>query len=216
MSTIAEKLAGLQKQAASNQDHLAALRVQLDDAADAADVQEIAAIQAEITARDGMVASYERRMAKLQAELGDEARAKRSAANLECVGRVKAELSAAAACAIDLDKTLAQLVDQLEAIHKHGAAASLAADEVTRQLPKGQRERYRNVVDAVGFRDGLLGVVLEGQLQRSGVFTTLAPLATISLKGHSNLGSVAETIASRADKMTAALASLAERVNQEA
>lgn len=213
MASIMEKLDTLQKQSKVNQDHITSLREQLDVAADGGDLEEIAAIQAEIAARDGMVASFTRRIAKVQDELSESGRVKLKTENLKRAAIVQTELDAAAKVAIGIDQTLAQLVAQLEAVHAHGATARKEAAGLVRQMPAKERERQHFTLEAVGFGDTFLGALLEGELHRLGVFRDLAPLPHLRLSRH-DLGTVAENVAKRAAKIPAAVATLAERVNE--
>lgn len=214
MASITEKIESLQEQATANHNALVQLRAELDTAADAGDHQEVATIQAEINARGSMVASYDRRLEKARSELSDAGRAKSKAANLKRVEAVRTELAAAAVIAADIDKTLALLVSQLEAIHKHGAAAREEAAELVFQLPTAHRERQYWVLDAVAFNDSLLGALLEGELQRLGVFRKVAPNMTAILHRH-DLGAVGENIAKRAENLPGAVSGLADKINRE-
>lgn len=214
MATIKEKLDNLQKQAADNAIVLSRLRQELDDAAETGNTEEVAAIHSEIGAREAMAASNERRLVKLQGELSDEARAQQKASNLGRVKRVAVELDAAAVIAAKLDKTLEQLVAQLEQMHAHGEAARDQAGELLRQLPTRQRDRYLAIVQNVGLRDSMLGSLIEGEMQRMGVFSKLAPSQFVRLQRH-DLGAVGDAFTARSKKLQAAVAGLAEQVNQE-
>jgi chromosome segregation ATPase len=214
MATIKEKIDSLQKQEEANCKALALLRQELDDMADAGKADELAAIQSEIGARQAMADSYARRLAKLQGELSDEGRARQKTANLERVKRVGTELDAAAAIAGKVDKTLAQLAAQLGEMHKHGDAAREEAGELLRQLPSRQREHYYAIFQSLGLRDSTLGALLEGEMQRLGVFYTLAPHPSLQLQRH-DLGAVGEALAARSKKLQTAVAGMAEQINRD-
>ncbi len=214
MATIKEKLDSLQKQEEANRKALEMLRQELDDTADAGKGDELVAIQSEIGARQAMADSYARRLAKLRGELSDEGRAQQKAVNLDRAKRVAVELDAAAALAGKVDKALAQLVSVLEEMHQHGEAAREEAGELLRQIPTRQRDRYSAIIQGVALRDSLLGSLLEGEMLRLGVFSKLAPSPSVHLRRH-DLGAVGDAFAARSKKLQAAVASLAEQVNQE-
>lgn len=214
MASLKEKIDSLQQQDAANQRMMVDLRQHLDDAADAGNAEEIAAIQNELAARATMAGSYERRLAKLQGELSDEGRVELKAANLKRADVVQAELEAAARLAAEVDATLALLAGQLGQIHQHGRKAFAEAHELVRQLPGAHGERMYSLLQTVGLRDSFLGSLLEGELVRYGVFRDLAPLPSVQLSRH-DLGILSERFAERAEKLPRAVAKLAERVNQE-
>lgn len=214
MATTREKIEALQKQAADNQAVLSRLRHELDDAAETGNAEEVAAIHSEIGAREAMAQSNERRLTKLQGELSDEARAQQRAANLQRVKRVSVELDAAAVIAAKIDKTLAQLAAQLEEMHKHGDAARDESAELLRQLPMRTRDRYFAITQGIGLRDTTLGALIEGEMQRLGLFYKLAPNPSLRLTRH-DLGAVGDVFATRSKKLQTAVAILAEQVNQE-
>lgn len=214
MASITEKIETLQKQEEANRKALELLRQELDDAADSGNADEVAVIQSELAAREAMAASNERRLTKLQGELSDEGRTQQKASNLKRAKRVAVELDAAAVLAGKVDKALAQLVSVLEEMHKHGEAAREEAGELLRQIPTRQRDRYAAIVQGVALRDSLLGSLLEGEMLRLGVFSKLAPSPSVHLQRH-DLGAVGDAFAARSKKLQAAVASLAEQVNQE-
>ncbi len=152
INEVKEKLDTLRKQERANQSHITKLRDDLDVAADGGNTGEINAVQAEIAARLSMAESFTRRISKLQHELSASGRNTLKSENLNSVAVVKAEMEAAAKVAIDIDATLAQLVTQLEILHKHGDAARKEATDLVRQLPARGRDRMYLLLQAVSFQ----------------------------------------------------------------
>lgn len=208
----AQKIATLEKQRAAQVAKLQSLQLELDEAADAADVAMVSQLQSEINAVEPMIASCDRRLEKARAENTEAMREARRATNRQLVEAFIRALAVQRKVISPLAATVAQLAQQLEGLAEAGSVGRDAVGELVRQVPFGERPHHWNTTLQASDMQGILGAILEDLLFKHGVFRTLAINSDVKLRNHS-FPSPDEIFATTSDKLAASVRDIAERIN---
>lgn len=206
------KVVALEKQLAVQTKNLTALHADLDAAADADDKPLIIQLQSEIAASEALIKSAERRLAAALKQETAEAKKARKAENLAAVKLVRDGLIRQQKAAPRVVSAVRELVAAMEDAHSAGRAARTSLASLVSQLPQKQSEHFWALLNSV---EGsvALGVVLESELQKAGIFTDLAPNAGVVLR-RLDVDSD-QFFEKRTRQLSSAVAHLAERVNGE-
>lgn len=172
--TAQRKLDAIARERAGHEQTIRDLQVALDDAADAGNLAEAKRAQAETVAAQGLIASCDRRAARLKVELIKEQKAARRKINDALIDEFQEALKTLPARANKIGKIVATLAAELEAFHAEAAPASLAAHKLIKQVEKPRRNDYYHLMPGARFEDGLLGNCLIDELCKSGIFEHLA------------------------------------------
>ncbi len=196
-----QKLDAIAREKASHEQAIRDLQVALDDAADAGNLAEAKRVQTETAAVQGLIASCDRRAARVAAEMVEEQKATRRKINDALLTEIREAFKTLPARANKIGKIVATLSAELEAFHAESAPASLAAAKLVRQIDKPRRSDYNYLMAGARFDDGLLGNCLIDELCKSGIFERLAPPSSPKIQ-RQQLPPIGEVIEKRIGELT--------------
>lgn len=201
MSTTQEKIAAKQKQRGAILSQINQLNDALEEAAVAGNAALVRENQAEIAARQAIVAASDREIRDLQFGMS----AEQIAAELAAIdGEAKFIEKKSAELNRHIAKVVCPALDAFVAALKQ--AESISNDRikvirpVLRRMPRQERERYSEYCNP----DTLLGAAIEDAMLKAGIFSKIALAPWIELKRH-DITDIAGSIEKRSDRIMAAV-----------
>lgn len=196
-----QKIKDIAKEKAGHENTLKTLQATLDAAADAGKLAEVKRVQTETAAIQELVASCDRRVEKLQADLIAEQNAAQRKANDDALAKFKAAAHRLPPRAQRIGQIIASLAVELEAFHADAREASDCVYDLVTQAEKVRSHDYLHLCAYTAFNDNVLGHCLGDELRKAGIFTRLAPHALLRLE-RLDLPPIGEAIDNRVSNLT--------------
>jgi hypothetical protein len=177
------------------------------------DAEAIKQAKAKIADTKDDLESARRRLAKAQAGLTQDEKQATLETNLADVVLVKKSGTLAAGAMGKAAGAYAEFIKHLQTAHQHGADAKDAALRIIRQLPARERDQAYTLAQGLAFADTSLGAAIESAMQKSGLFSDIAPAHWIRLQRH-DLPPMDEFMQVRIDRLVAAVERATTKVNE--
>lgn len=174
-----QKIKAIAEEKAGYEATVAALKLEVDTAADAGDMAHVKHLQAEIAAIQELVASCDRRSAKEQTVLLEESRAAQRKANDDALVSFRAALKRLPPHAYKIGKIIASLAAELEAFHAAAREAHAGAYHLATQAEKHQGHDFGHLCTSASFTDETLGFCVLEEIRKAGIFTRIAPTVRV-------------------------------------
>jgi hypothetical protein len=210
---MSDPIKALERELSARADAVNQIQFAVDDAVESGDAENVKSLQADLGAAEALLKSAERRLAKARQGATEEERATRRQANAGAAALVATAAAHDVDLARDVATALNALIAGVKAMHAHGAATQAAVADLIRQLPEKDRRAKWPLAQDAGHFSSTLGVLIENQMQREGMFETLAPHPALRLTRQNLTVGLVESYQSRADKLARATKALAETVN---
>ncbi|MEW6293905.1 MAG: hypothetical protein AB1544_11445 [Pseudomonadota bacterium] len=208
-----QKIEAIAKEKAGHEQALETLRVALDAAADAGNLAEVKRVQTDTAAVQELVASCDRRVEKLQADLIAEQKAAQRKANDAALAEFKAAYKHLPPRAHKIGQIIASLAAELEAFHADAREAAASAFPLVKQINAARAHDYLHLCGYVSFTDDVLGHCVSDELRKAGIFGELATNNHVDLP-RLDLPPIGEVIEKRVESLTQRVETVHDKVNE--
>lgn len=208
-----QKIEALAKEKAGHEQTLETLRVALDAAADAGNLAEVKRVQTDTAAVQELVASCDRRVEKLQADLIAEQKAAQRKANAAALAEFKAAYKHLTPRAHRIGEIVASLAAELKAFHADAREAAASAFPLVKQINAARAHDYLHLCGYVSFTDDVLGHCVSDELRKAGIFGELAPNNHVDLP-RLDLPPIGEVIEKRVESLIQRVETVHDKVNE--